>query len=252
MVDTMAPVADGHMALSLDTVRRVAGSALITGGTGGLGAAVTRTFLDGGWRVVVPVLNEAERERLPAHERLVLEAADLSDPDSAAAVTAIGAASAQAPLRAVVNLVGGFAAGGRVHETPIEDFEAQLRLNLRPTYLVSQAALPHLQLAGGGAIVCVSSRAALRPFSGAAGYIVAKAAVLAFVDALAEEYRKDAIRVNAILPSVIDTPTNRRAMPDADHDRWVSPEQIASVVRFLCEDGAEVVSGAHVPVYGRA
>lgn len=230
----------------------MAGSALISGGTGGLGAAVTRAFLDGGWRVVVPVFEESERERVPAHERLVLEPADLSDPDSTAAVTALAAGGEGAPLRAVVNLVGGFAAGGRVHDTPVEDFEAQLRLNLRPTYLVCQAALPHLQAAGGGAIVCVSSRAALRPFPGAAGYIVAKAAVLAFVDALAEEYRKDGIRCNAILPSVIDTPANRRAMPDADHDRWVAPEQIAGVVRFLCEDGAEVVSGAHVPVYGRA
>jgi NAD(P)-dependent dehydrogenase (short-subunit alcohol dehydrogenase family) len=228
------------------------GSALITGGTGGLGAAVTRAFLDSGWRVVVPIFHVAERERVPAHERLVLEPADLSDPDSAAAVTALAAGDQGAPLRAVVNLVGGFAMGGRVHETPVEDFEAQLRVNLRPTYLVCQAALPHLQAAGGGAIVCVSSRAALRPFPGAAGYIVAKAGVLAFVDALAEEYRNDAIRVNAILPSVIDTPANRRAMPDADHDRWVSPEQIASVVRFLCEDGADVVSGAHIPVYGRA
>jgi NAD(P)-dependent dehydrogenase (short-subunit alcohol dehydrogenase family) len=230
----------------------MAASALITGGTGGLGAAVTRAFLDGGWRVVVPVYDEAERERVPAHERLVLEPADLLDPPSVAAVAAIAAGDEAAPLRAVVNLVGGFAAGERVHATPVEDFEAQLRLNLRPTYLVCQATLEHLQAAGGGAIVCVSSRAALRPFAGAAGYVVGKAAVLAFVDALAEEYRSDDIRANAILPSVIDTPLNRRSMPDADHSRWVAPEQIAAVVRFLCEDGSKPISGAHVPVYGRA
>jgi NAD(P)-dependent dehydrogenase (short-subunit alcohol dehydrogenase family) len=230
----------------------MAGSALITGGTGGLGAAVTRAFLDGGWRVVVPVFHAAERERVPAHERLVLEPADLADPDSTAAVTQIAAADGDAPLRAVVNLVGGFAEGGRVHETPVEDYESQLRLNLRPTYLVCHAAIPHMQAAGGGAIVCVSSRPALKPFAGAAGYIVAKAAILAFVDVLAVEYRGDGIRANAILPSVIDTPANRRSMPDADHSRWVAPEQIAGVVRFLCEDGSGIVSGAHVPVYGRA
>jgi len=230
----------------------MAGSALITGGTGGLGAAVTRAFLDGGWRVVVPVFDERERERVPAHERLVLEPADLSDLESTSAVTAIAAGDDEAPLRAVVNLVGGFAEGGRVHETPVEDYESQLRLNLRPAYLVCHAAIPHLQAAGGGAIVCVSSRSALRPFPGAAGYIVAKAAVLAFVDVLAAEYRDDGIRANAVLPSVIDTPANRRSMPAADHGRWVAPEQIAGVVRFLCEDGAGVVSGAHVPVYGRA
>ena len=106
--------------------------------------------------------------------------------------------------------------------------------------------------ARSGAIVCVSSRAALDPFAGAAGYVVGKAAVLAFVDALAVEYRDDGIRANAILPSVIDTAANRAAMPDADHSRWVAPEQIARVVRFLCEDGSGIVSGAHVPVYGRA
>ena len=228
------------------------GSALITGGTGGLGAAVTSTFLAAGWRVVVPVLDAGERDRIPAHDRLVLEAADLSDLQSTAAVAMLAAGEPDAPLRAVVNLVGGFASGGRVHETPVEDYEAQLRLNLRPTYLACQAAIPHLQAAGGGAIVCVSSRAALRPFAGAAGYIVAKAALLAFVDVLAVEYRDDGIRANAILPSVIDTPANRRSMPDADHGRWVAPEEIAAVVRFLCEDGAGVVSGAHVPVYGRA
>jgi NAD(P)-dependent dehydrogenase (short-subunit alcohol dehydrogenase family) len=228
------------------------GSALITGGTGGLGAAVTRAFLDGGWRVVVPVFAEKELERLPTHERLVLQPADLADAASTTAIAQLAAADAAAPLRAVVNLVGGYAAAGRVHETPVEDYEAQLRLNLRPTYLVCHAAIPHMRAAGGGAIVCVSSRAALKPFAGAAGYIVAKAAVLAFVDVLASEYREDGIRANAILPSVIDTPGNRASMPDADWSRWVAPEQIASVVRFLCEDGAGVVSGAHVPVYGRA
>jgi NAD(P)-dependent dehydrogenase (short-subunit alcohol dehydrogenase family) len=227
-------------------------TALITGGTGGLGAAVTRGFLDAGWRVVVPVYDAAERDRVDPHERLVLEPADLSEPGSAAETAAIAAGEPDAALRAVVNLVGGFAMGERVHETPVEEFEAQLRLNLRPTYLVCQAAIPHLLEAGGGGIVCVSSRAALRPFSGAAGYIVGKAAVLAFVDALAAEYRDDGIRVNAILPSVIDTPANRRSMPDADYDRWVRPEQIAEVVRFLCEDGSAPISGAHVPVYGRA
>ena len=230
----------------------MAGSALITGGTGGLGAAVTAAFLDGGWRVVVPVFDESERERVPAHERLVLESADLNDPASTAAVADVAAAAPDAPLRAVVNLVGGYAAGGRIHETPVDDYEAQLRLNLRPAYLACQAAIPHMLDAGGGAIVCVSSRAALKPFKGAVGYVVGKAAVLAFVDALAVEYRDDGIRANAIVPSVIDTPANRASMPDADHSRWVAPEEIARVVRFLCEDGAGVVSGAHVPVYGRA
>lgn len=224
---------------------------LITGGSGGLGAPVTRAFLHAGWRAVVPVFDPAEEDRLPRDVRLRLVRADLFD-EAAVKEVVDAAAAPDAPLRAVVNLVGGFAAGGRVHETPIAVFEEQFRLNLRPTYLVSAAAIPHLQNAGGGAIVCVSTRAALRPFPGAAGYIASKAAVLAFVDAMAAEYRDDDIRVNAILPSVIDTPANRAAQPDEDHSRWVSPQQIAEVLLFLCADGSAVVSGAHVPVYGKA
>jgi NAD(P)-dependent dehydrogenase (short-subunit alcohol dehydrogenase family) len=221
---------------------------LVTGGTGGLGAAVTQAFLDGGWRVVVPWIAERELERVQSHDRLELVRADLFDPDAVAAAVQTAGPS----LRAAVNLVGGFAIHDRVHETPIETFEEQLRLNLRPTYLVCAAALPVLLAAGGGAIVCVSSRAARQPFPGAAGYVVSKAAVLALVDALDAEYRKDRIRVNAVLPSVIDTPFNRASMPDADFDTWVSPEEIARVIRFLCSDDASVTSGAHLPVYGRA
>ncbi|MDX6643301.1 MAG: hypothetical protein QOD76_1263 [Solirubrobacteraceae bacterium] len=227
-------------------------SALITGGTGGLGTAVVEAFLAGGWRVVVPWIERKELERLPARDGLTLIEADLFESASVANVVGAAAGEAAAPLGAVVNLIGGFAAGARVHETPIEDFERQFRLNLRPTYLVTQAGLPHLVDAGGGSIVCVSTRAALEPFSGAAGYAASKAAVLAFVKAVATEYRDDHVRCNAILPSVIDTPANRASTPDANHSKWVAPAQIAAVIRFLCEEESAAVSGAAVPVYGRA
>jgi NAD(P)-dependent dehydrogenase (short-subunit alcohol dehydrogenase family) len=226
----------------------MARTAIVTGGTGGLGAAVTQTLVDDGWRVVVPWFAERELERVGEHERLELVQADLTDPDSAANVVA----TAGDDLRALVNLVGGFAMGDRVHATPVDDFEAQLRLNLRPTYLMCAAAIPVMLAAGDGAIVCVSSRAAVQPFAGAAGYITAKAAVLAFVDALDAEYSDDGIRTNAILPSTIDTPANRASMRDADFDTWVKPAEIARVIALLCSDAARVTSGAHVPVYGRA
>ena len=221
---------------------------VVTGGTGGLGSAVTRAFLDDGWRVVVPWIAERELERVQEHERLTLVRADLFDAGDVAGVFETAGPS----LRALVNLVGGFAMHERIHETPIETFEEQLRLNLRSTYLCTAAAVPAMLEAGGGAIVCVSSRAALQPFPGAAGYVVSKAAVLALVDALDAEYRKDGIRVNAVLPSVIDTPVNRASMPDADFDTWVRPDEIARVIAFLCSDAASVTSGAHVPVYGQA
>jgi NAD(P)-dependent dehydrogenase (short-subunit alcohol dehydrogenase family) len=225
----------------------VAASVLVTGASGGLGRAVTARFLADGWRVVA-----IDRVAGTAGPGVVELTADLTEPDEVARAVAVAAGDPSAPLRAVLNLVGGYAEGGRVHETPVEEFEAQLRLNLRPTYVVTAAALPHLIAAGGGSVVCVSSRAALRPFRGAAGYITAKAALLAFVDALAVEYRDDSIRVNAVLPSVIDTPANRAAQPGADHGRWVAPEQIAAVMAALCSDAGAVTSGAHIPVYGRA
>jgi NAD(P)-dependent dehydrogenase (short-subunit alcohol dehydrogenase family) len=227
----------------------MASTAIVTGGTGGLGVAVVERLLSAGWHVVVPWVAERELERLPARDGLDLVHADLlAAPDVAAVADAAGGM----PLRGLVNLVGGFAAGGRVHETPIEDFERQFQLNLRPTYLMTQAVLPRMLEAGSGSIVCVGTRAALEPFPGAAGYISSKAAVIAFARAVAREYRDDAIRCNAVLPSVIDTPANRQAMPDADFSRWVEPQQIASVVAHLLSDESGVISGAAIPVYGRA
>ena len=139
-------------------------------------------------------------------------------------------------LRAVVNLVGGYAAGAPLHETALEDFEKMFRLNLRPTFLVTRAAVPFMLDKGGGSIVCVSARAAVQPFGGAVGYVSSKAAVLAFAQAVAADYRDQGVRCNAVLPSVVDTPANRAAQPDADHSRWVAPAEIAGVIRFLCSD----------------
>lgn len=227
-------------------------TAIVTGGTGGLGAAVVARLRAEGWRAVVPWVAERELDRLPEGDDLALVRADLFEPASVAEVVAAATAHPGAPLRAVVNLVGGYAAGGRVHETPVEAFEAQFRLNLRPAYLVCQAALAPMIEAGGGSIVCVSTRAALRPFAGAAGYVSSKRALLGLVEALAVEYRDDGVRANAILPSVIDTPGNRASMPDADASKWVSPAEIARVIAFLVSDASTPTSGAAIPVYGRA
>jgi NAD(P)-dependent dehydrogenase (short-subunit alcohol dehydrogenase family) len=229
--------------MALDGARTV----VITGGTGGLGGAVTQAFVTGGWRVVVPV----HSGEAPAGA-VGVPGIDLTDTEAVAVTMAVAAAEPGAPLRAVVNLVGGYAGGANIHETPLADFERQFMLNVRPTYLVSQAALPHLVAGGGGSIVCVSSRAAISPFAGAAGYISSKAAVLAFAQALAVEYRSDRVRCNVVLPSVIDTPANRASQPNADHARWVTPAEIATVILFLAGHDSAPISGAAIPVYGRA
>lgn len=224
---------------------------LVAGGTGGLGTAVLDALLDGGFDVTATWLAEQERDRvadlLAGRTGLTLVRADLLDEDCVHRVV-----HGMKRLDAVVNLVGGYAAGTRVHETSLEQFEDMLRLNLRPNFLLARAAIPRLLAAGGGSFVAVSARAALQPFAGAAGYVTAKAAVLAFVRALDAEYRDRGLRCNAIVPSVIDTPANRAAQPDADFSRWAAPADIARVVRFLVTEDAGVVTGAAIPVYGRA
>jgi len=213
---------------------------LVAGGSGALGAAVVRELMDG-YEVTV-----ADRHG-EGSDGAAMVVADLLDPDGAAQAVA-----EVEDLEAVVNLVGGFASGPRTGEADLEAFERMLRLNLVPAFNLARAAMPRLADRGGGAFVCVSARAALKPFSGAAGYITAKAGVLAFVKALDAEYVGEGVRSNAVLPSVIDTPANRESMPRADPSKWVAPEEIAKVIRFLISDDSAPVSGAGVPVYGRA
>jgi NAD(P)-dependent dehydrogenase (short-subunit alcohol dehydrogenase family) len=219
---------------------------LVAGGTGFLGTAVVRELIRSGRDVTATCVVAAERERL-AGEPVELIEADLFEPDAAqAAVAEVD------DLEAVVNLVGGFADGPRLHETDPAEFARLMQLNLTPAFLLARAAMPRLLERGGGAFVCVSARTALRPYPGGGAYSVAKASVLALVQALDVEYRREGIRCNAILPSVIDTPANREAQPDADYSKWVKPDEIAKVVGFLVSSDSAPTSGGAVPVYGRA
>ncbi len=218
-------------------------TALVTGGAGGLGRAVVDALLDEGWRVVVPVRADSD---LQERDRLRTVVADLTVPDAVA--RAVRFAADGPPLGALVNLVGGFAAGQPVADTPVADFERLFALNLRPTYLMTQAVLPRLVAAGGGSIVCTSSSAALSPFAGGAGYAASKAAVIAFARAVAAEGRPDGVRCNVIVPTQIDTPANRASMPETEWGKLVPPERIAATVAFLCSEASAAVNGATLPV----
>ena len=230
------------------------GAVLVTGGTGALGAGVVGELLDAQVPVVATWIVPEERDRteseLGSRGRLHLVEGDLST-DDGARLAAQAAIELGGPA-ALVNLVGGFASNGRVHEAPDGEMERMLEMNVMTAYRMARACIPAMLDRGDGAIVSVGARAALEPFSGAPGYITSKAAVIALTQVLATEYRDDGIRANAVLPSVIDTPGNRAAMPDADFSAWVPPAEIGRVVRFLCSSDSAPTSGATVPVYGRA
>jgi NAD(P)-dependent dehydrogenase (short-subunit alcohol dehydrogenase family) len=203
---------------------------------------VVAALVEDGWRVVVPV--EADSDLQPA-ENVTTVVADLTDPDDVARAIRT---TEPGPLKALVNLVGGFAADQPVQTTPLAEFERLFALNLRPTYLVTQAALPHLKANAPGAIVCVGAASALTPFAGGAGYTASKAAVIAFAKAVNAEGSPDGVRCNVILPTTIDTPANRASMPEREWANLVPPERIAKTIAFLCDDASAAVNGAAVPV----
>ncbi len=235
-------------------MKGIDGAVLVTGGTGALGGGVVGELLDAEVPVVATWIVPEERERteseLGSRGQLHLVEGDLST-DGGAQLAAKAAIDLGGPA-ALVNLIGGFASNGRVHEAPDGEMERMLEMNVMTAYRMARACIPAMIERGDGAIVSVGARAALEPFSGAPGYITSKAALIALTGALAVEYRDDGIRANSVLPSVIDTPGNRAAMPDADFSAWVPPAEIGRVVRFLCSSDSAPTSGAAVPVYGRA
>jgi NAD(P)-dependent dehydrogenase (short-subunit alcohol dehydrogenase family) len=224
---------------------------VVTGGTGALGRGVVELLLARGASVRVPCFDPQELEACPwrSHERVqVAEGVDLTDKEAVRAFFDAG----PAPF-ASVHVAGGFAF------TPLEDvdveaLEQQLRMNTATCLLCCKAAAARMRAVGEGRIVNVSARPALDARQGAklSAYVVAKAGVAALTELLAEELLETGILVNAIAPSVIDTPANREAMADADFSRWVTPADAAEVVAFLASPRNRVVSGALVPVYGRA
>lgn len=225
-------------------------TALIAGGTGGLGRAVSLAFLGQGAKVVVPYRTEAEFAELTlaAAEReaqLVGRAVDLLDEAAVAQLV-----EDTGTIDVLVNTVGAYVGGVELWELAPADFDRMLNLNLRAGYLLARAVVPGMLKRGRGAVVNVSAKAALDHGAGASAYAASKAASLAMMDSLAAETRDTGVRVNSVLPSIIDTKANRDAMPGANFAAWPKPEDIANVILFLASDAAKVVHGAAVTVYG--
>jgi NAD(P)-dependent dehydrogenase (short-subunit alcohol dehydrogenase family) len=230
---------------------RGTGATIVTGGTGGLGVGVVRALADAGHDLVVTWVVEDELERFPAQlqDRVRLERCDVRSEDELAQL--VGRRRPDG-VWALVHLVGGYLDGAPVAQMQMEGWDGQFELNLRTAALALRAVLPGMVERGEGRAVAISSRVARRPFAGASAYAASKAGVIALVEAASEEVKHAGVCVNCLVPSVIDTPANRAGQPDADHSRWVRPEDLGAVVAFLCSREARAVTGAAIPVYGRA
>ena len=177
--------------------------------------------------------------------------ADLTDPESAERVVE-ACIERFGGVQALACVAGGFKTSGPLHESSPDDWRGQLAVNLDTAYTMTRATLRPMLAAGAGSIVYVGSRAALRPFAGAAPYIVSKAAVLALMGAVDAEVRTKGLRVNTVVASTVDTPRNRADSPDADFSQWTTGDQLARVIEWLCADDSAPLSGGTIPAYGRA
>ena len=223
---------------------------IVTGAAGNVGAALAGLLAARGAKVAaVDTMKDrldAMVKALPGGGHMALSEYDLTDPAASAALIA-AVTKAHGRLDGVATTVGGFAMGP-LTETGWDVWETMLTLNVKTTWNIYRAAVPALRAAGGGAMVGIGSVAGLKTGGEMAAYGAAKAAVMRLTESLAEELRAGRIRVNAVLPTTIDTPQNRAAMPDADTTRWVLPVEVGEVMAFLLSERASGVTGALVQV----
>lgn len=225
---------------------------VVAGGTGALGASVSRAFLATRARVIATYVKQAEFDALAKEAGVGLIGALLNVTDEAAVAKFMAEMESKyGAMDALVIAVGGYAGGKQLWETDTATYELMLSLNLRAAFVMTRAILPGMIRQDRGAIVNVGSKAAYGHAAGAAMYAASKAGVMALFDSLAEEVKPYNINVNSIVPSIMDTPANRRAMPKADFNVWPKTDDIAKVIVYLCSDEARVIHGAAVPVYGR-
>jgi NAD(P)-dependent dehydrogenase (short-subunit alcohol dehydrogenase family) len=227
---------------------------LVAGGTGGLGHAVSLAFLEEGAKVVVTYRAQEEFNALKTAAGKggsELEGYSSDVTDEAAVRQLIEKIVAKyRRLDAMVNTVGGYAGGTKLWELETKVFDQMLALNLRSGYALSRATVRTMLKEGHGAIVNVAAKAAFDHAAGAAAYAASKSAAVALLDSLAADLKGSGVRVNTILPSIIDTQANRKAMPKEDFTKWPKPEDIARVILFLCSDDARVIHGAAIAVCG--
>jgi NAD(P)-dependent dehydrogenase (short-subunit alcohol dehydrogenase family) len=230
--------------------------ALVAGGTGGLGRAVSLAFLNEGADLIVTYVIDQEFTDLKNLAganpfKLVGHSVDVTK-EGAVQQLVENILADHGRLDVLVNTVGGYAGGMKLWELDGTALDRMLALNLRSGFVLSRAAAKAMLAQGKGSIVNVAAKAALDPGAGLAAYAASKAAALAMMGSLAADLKGTGVRVNSILPSIIDTEANRKAMPAADFATWPKPEDIARVILFLSSDEANVIHGAAIPVYGQS
>ena len=228
----------------------------MAGGTGGLGRAVALRFLEDSCATIVTYRGQEEFDALKGAaqtraQSLEGNVVDVTD-EYAVRKLAETILAKHKRIDVLVNAVGAYAGGVPLWETDAGVFERMFALNVRSGYVLSRVVVPVMLQQGKGAVVNVASRAAVDHAAGASAYAASKAAALAMMNSLAADLKGTGVRVNSVLPSIIDTEANRKAMPRADFTTWPKPEDIARVIAFLCSDEAKLIHGAAVPVYGKS
>jgi NAD(P)-dependent dehydrogenase (short-subunit alcohol dehydrogenase family) len=223
--------------------------AIVTGANGGLGQYVTQALLASG-ATVVGVSRKIQQSDF---ESLAFAAVSAEIATAAGAKSMVDTVLARfARLDVVVQTVGGFAGGQSIAETDDATFQRMFDLNLNSTFYLLRAVLPAMRKTGNGRIIAIGSRAALEPGAGVGAYSSSKAAMVSLIRTVALENKDAGITANVILPGTIDTPGNRKALPNADFSKWVQPANIASLITWLAGDAGKDVNGAVIPVYGSA
>lgn len=223
---------------------------LITGGTGALGGMLVKKFIDSGAVTISSFHNQKEAEKLKI-ENPKVEMIELDILREEQLLKTIPKLAKQfGTIDILVNVVGGYLGGKNIDTLGETEWEAMMNLNLKSAFLISKHVIPVMVSGKGGNIVHISSRTGQKSEGGDSAYAASKAGLIRFIESAAQEFKESGININCILPTTIDTDANRMAMPNADFSKWLSTEDLANVILFLCTSGSRVINGSAIPTYG--
>jgi NAD(P)-dependent dehydrogenase (short-subunit alcohol dehydrogenase family) len=222
----------------------------ITGGTGALGRMLVKKFIDSGAVTISSFHNEKEAEKLKIdNPKVELIKLDLLLEEQL--LKTIPQLVRQfGTINILVNAVGGYLGGKSVIDLAETEWDAMMNLNLKSAFLISKHVIPVMKSGNGGNIVHISSRTGKKSEGGDSAYAASKAGLIRFVESVAQEFKDSNININCVLPTIIDTEANRKAMPNADFSKWLSTEDLANVILFLCSPGGRAINGSAIPTYG--